>query len=274
MNADRAFLDRTSAAKLVDLTRYPIDDLGSAEGRRLVDACRADLEEKGACRLPGFLTAEATEALADEARELAGAAYHQDDTHNVYFEDIDDSLPDDDPRRLLQHTSGAAVAWDLIPPDAKVREFYEWDPLLAFIGAALNKDPLYRNADPLGACNYVFYREGDELGWHFDRAEFAVTLMLQKAEEGGDFEYVPWIRSADDESYAAVQRLLLGSLDDVVHFPSDAGTLAFFRGQRSIHRVTPIQGERLRINTVLAYAEEPGAKLNEYTQKLFYGRTA
>jgi hypothetical protein len=33
-------------------------------------------------------------------------------------------------------------------------------------------------------------------------------------------------------------------------------------------------GPRPRINSVLTYGEHPGMKLNELTQKLFYGRTA
>jgi hypothetical protein len=47
-----------------------------------------------------------------------------------------------------------------------------------------------------------------------------------------------------------------------------------FRGQHALHRVTPVSGTRPRINSVLTYGEHPGMKLNELTQKLFYGRTA
>jgi len=40
-----------------------------------------------------------------------------------------------------------------------------------------------------------------------------------------------------------------------------------------LHRVTPVRGPRPRINSVLTYGEQPGMKLTELTQKLFYGRT-
>ena len=46
------------------------------------------------------------------------------------------------------------------------------------------------------------------------------------------------------------------------------------RGQHALHRVTPVSGPRPRINSVLTYGEDPGMKLTELTQKLFYGRTA
>lgn len=258
---------------LIDLARYPITDLSNAAGRELVETCRGDMAASGACQLPGFVRADAVDALAEEAGSLAPLAHYQDDTHNVYFEDIDESLPEDDARRLLQHSSSAAVAWDQIPPGSGIRRLYESDELLHFIGAALNTDPLYRNEDPLGACTVVVYRESDELGWHFDNAEFAVTLMLQKSETGGDFEYVPMIRAPEDEHYHRVQGLLSGSMEDVIQFPSEPGTLAFFRGQYSIHRVTPIGGDRPRLNVVFAYADRPGAQLTEYTRELFYGRT-
>jgi hypothetical protein len=266
--------DPGSLADLVDLARYPITDPASQAGEELIKRCRSDMETAGACQLPGFLTAKASASLAQEASSLAHLAYYQDDQHNAYFEDVDETLPADDPRRLMQHSSSAAVAWDQIPTISGVRRLYDSDVLLGFVGAALGKVPLYRNEDPLGACTVVVYRDGDELGWHFDNAEFAVTLMLQTAEEGGDFEYVPMIRTPEDQSYQRVQRLLLGSRDEVINFASDPGTLAFFRGQYSIHRVSPIRGSRPRLNVVFAYADRPGAKLSPYTQELFYGRTA
>ena len=46
-------------------------------------------------------------------------------------------------------------------------------------------------------------------------------------------------------------------------------------GRYPIHDgVTAVSGPRPRINSVLTYGEHPGMKLNELTQKLFYGRTA
>ena len=263
----------TSARDLIDIERYPIDDVDGA-GSALVARCRADLAATGACQLDGFLRAEAVDRLVAEALGLTDRSFRNEAVHNVYFEDVDPSLPDDDPRRIMERASQATVAYDLIPDGAGIRALYEWEPLLHFVGAALGKHPFYRNSDPLGALNLVYYTEGDELGWHFDRAEFVVTLMLQPATSGGDFEYIPNLRNESDENYSAVQRLLQGDMTDVIHLPSIAGTLAFFRGRHSIHRVTPIVGDRLRTNAVLSFAEKPDHRLNTLTQELFYGRTA
>ncbi len=46
-------------------------------------------------------------------------------------------------------------------------------------------------------------------------------------------------------------------------------------GDRDLRRrVTAVSGPRPRVNSVLTYGEHPEMKLNELTQKLFYGRTA
>jgi hypothetical protein len=262
------------ARDLVDTDRYPIDDLDSDAGRALVERCRADLAATGACQLDGFLRGPAVERLVAEANALSDQGFVNEAVHNVYFEDVDESLPEDDPRRSMQRASQSTIAYDLIPADAGIRALYEWDALLEFVAAALGKSPFYRNADPLGALNITYYGEGDELGWHFDRAEFVVTLMLQPAARGGDFQYVPNLRNEQDENYPAVGRLLQGDMTDVIHLPSRAGTLAFFRGRHSIHRVTPIEGDVLRTNAVLSFADKTDHRLNQLTQRLFYGRTA
>lgn len=144
----------SAIADLVDLQRYPVHDLASDRGHELVAACQASLNSAAACRLDGFVTPQAIERMAEEARQLVDQAYRQDDVHNVYFEDIDTSLLDDDRRRLLQHTSQAAIAWDLTPADSAVRRLYEWDGLTEFIAAALEKDRLFRSADPPGRLPY------------------------------------------------------------------------------------------------------------------------
>jgi hypothetical protein len=262
------------ARSLIDIDRYPVDDLTSPAGRNLVERCRTELQAGGACQLEGFLRDDAIASLSAEAAALSDGAFTNTAVHNAYFEDVDESLPEDDARRIMQRASQATVAYDMVPADAGIRALYEWDPLLEFVGAALGKSPFYRNADPLGAMNLVYYGEGDELGWHFDRAEFVVTLMLQPAESGGDFEYGPNLRSDENEDYPRVARLLQGDPTDVIHLPSQAGVLAFFRGRHSIHRVTPIKGDILRTNAVLSYSDRPDHRLNELTQKMFYGRTA
>jgi hypothetical protein len=149
---------------------------------------------------------------------------------------------------------------------------YEWDGLTEFIRAALRLPALHRDADPVGACSVMLYDEGGELGWHFDNSEFAVTLMLQASEDGGSFEFVPWIRDAREERYADVGAVLAGGSGGVLPMNGAAGTLALFEGRYSIHRVTPVLRSTPRVNAVLTYARGPGHRLTELTRELFYGQ--
>ncbi len=197
-----------------------------------------------------------------------------DQTHTVYFEPPGDSAGPGHPRALLQRSAKKAIAYDQIPAGAPVRRLYESDDLTAFIAAVLGKPVLYRSADPLDALEIAVFSDGDELGWHFDNSEFSVTLMYQQPEAGGHFEYCPGLRTGHDQNYPGVQKILQGSSEGVVRLPASPGTLAVFRGQHALHRVTPVRGPRPRINSVLTYGEHPGMKLSELTQQLFYGRTA
>ena len=266
--------DRGSPANLIDLARYPITDLGSAAARALARGCRAQLDQSGACELPGFLIPAAVEQLVRESDRHAALAYHSVSTGTPYLEVPDRSLPEDHPRRILDRTSVGVVAYDLFPADSALRQLYEWDPLMEFIAVALGKQRLYRYADPFGALNLAVMGDGDRLHWHYDMTDFVTSIALRAAEHGGDFEYVPLIRSATDENYPRVRRLLLGSDDGVVRVRMSPGTLLLFEGRNSIHRVTPIRGAATRLVALLAYDTRPGTCSTKLLQMARYGRSA
>jgi hypothetical protein len=259
---------------LVDLDRYPIDRLDDGAGQALVERCRAALRGVGACDLPGFLRPEAVRAAVESARSLHDRAYRTEQTHDIEFSGLDpDALGPDDPRRTRIRSAKEGTAFDHIPPDSPVRIVYESAEMLAFVGAALEVDPIYTSDDPLGAMNYMYFRAGDELGWHFDNSDFVVTLLLQAPEAGGVFEYVPMLRGEDDRNDDGVRALLAGDRTAVRTMSGEPGTLALFRGHWSPHRVTPVEGSRPRLNAVLSYARTPGQRLGAETYRLFYGRT-
>jgi hypothetical protein len=264
----------TSPADLIDLRRYPILDLATDAARALTHHCREQLDRTGACELPGFLTPTAIELLTREADKLSSVAYHSESTGTPYLEIPDRNLPEDHPRRIFDDTSVGVVAYDQFPPDSAMRRLYEWQPLMDFIGAALNKERLYRYADPFGALNLAVMRDGERLHWHFDQTDFVTSIALRAADEGGDFDYVPLIRSVREENYPRVQRLLLGDEHDVVRVPMTPGTLLLFEGRNSIHRVTPIRGATTRLVALLAYDTKPGTRSSKLLQRARYGREA
>jgi alkylated DNA repair dioxygenase AlkB len=260
-------------ADVVELARYPINDLDSDHGRAFVAHCREQLRRDGVCNLPGFVTAQACTEMIRHAAQLATAAHSTDNTHTIYFEPTDETVPATHPLAAQQRSAKKTIACDQIPTDAPIRRLYESDDLTKFIAAVLGKTELYRSADPLDAVMIALFEDGDELGWHFDRSEFAVTVMYQEAELGGHFEYYPGLRSADDVNHETIEKTLHGDGDGAVRLPSGPGSLAIFHGRNALHRVSPIAGSRPRINSVLTYGATPDMRLNKLTQGLFYGRT-
>ena len=178
-------------ADAVDLERYPIADLDAPAGRDLVRRCREQLRARGACELEGFMQPEAVAGAVRGVAPLEAAAFRTETTHNLEFSGREAELDPDDPLRIQVRSAKGLVAYDQVPADSPLRAVYESDVLTRFVGAALEVEPIYRQADEIGALNVMFYGAGDELGWHVDNADFVVTLMLRASAAGGAFEYVP-----------------------------------------------------------------------------------
>ncbi len=258
---------------LIDLGRYPEHDLDSGPGRAVVDRARVQLAATGAVELPGFVSADGVSALVAEAENLAPRAHHSEGVGTAYLEYPDFSLPDGHPRLTWGHYAVGAVAYDLMPEDSLLRRIYEWPPLLGLLEAILDRGTLYRYADPFGALNLAVMGDGDELQWHFDQTDFVVSLAIQTAETGGDFEVAPRIRTSDDEHYDRVSEVLAGDRGDVVSLPMTPGTLLVFEGRHSLHRVSPIGGSRRRHVGLLAFDTVAGAQGSELLRESRYGRT-
>lgn len=265
----------TGYEHVVDLEKYPIHDMDSKRGRELVAWCRAQLADDGCCTLAGFLLPAAINAMVRISEELDSKSWVTDRPHNIYFTQPDRGLPVTDPRAHLERSAKHGIAYDYIPADAPVRRLYESAALTRFVAAALGKEALYRSADPLDAFQITRFCPGEELGWHFDNSEFSVTIMYQMPEAGGQFEFVPALRSDDDPNYAGIAEILQGRNRAAVKVQASApGTFALFHGHHAMHRVTPIKGTRPRINSVLTYGDRPGMKLSPLTSELFYGRVS
>lgn len=257
----------------VDLERYPILDLTAEPARALVAECREQLAGDGCCELPGFLRPEATELMVKESDTLVPQSHHARGPITPYLEIPDPKWPEGHARRGFGLSSLAAIAYDLFPREHALRRLYEWDGLLRFLEAALGVPKLHRYADPMSALNVAVMKEGDALFWHFDQCDFVTSIALRDASEGGDFEYAPNLRSADDERYPVVKALLAGSREQVRHVPMTPGTLLLFRGRHSIHQVTPCHGPVSRLVALLAYDEKEGVLGSDLLRMARYGRT-
>jgi len=265
--------DVSDPTLLVDLGRYPVLEPDSPAYQACVETARAQLRANGAAELPGFVSPEGVAALARDADALAPRAHASGGQGTAYLEFPDFSLPQDHPRLHFADYKVRAVAYDLVPYGSPLRRLYEWDPLTDLIGSILNRGGIYRYADPFGALNLAVMGEGDQLQWHFDQTDFVVSLAIQSAESGGDFEVVPRIRTAEDEHYGEVSSVLAGDRSRVETLPMRPGTLLVFEGRYSLHRVSPITGRRWRHVGLLAYDTKPGTMGSDLLRADRYGRT-
>jgi hypothetical protein len=238
-----------------------------------VEQGRAQMLETGACEIPKFVRPEALDDFVEDARRLASLAHRSGGLGTVYLGFPDESFPADHPQQYLGQYDVGAVAYDLFPADSPTRRLYEWPELLRFVAALLGLDEIFRYADPLGALNLAVMGDGDQLQWHFDQTDFVVSLALQDADDGGDFEVAPQIRTVDDERYDDVARVLGGDHSSVVTLPMTPGTLLVFAGRHSLHRVSPISGTTPRLVALLGYDTKPGTMSSDLLKAVRYGRT-
>ncbi len=239
-----------------------------------VDKGRAQMREAGACELPGFLRPEALAIFVEDARRVAPLGHSSGGLGTVYLGFPDETFAADHPRQWLGNYGVGAVAYDLFPDDSPIRRLFEWEELRAFVAAILGLESVYPYADPLGALNLAVMGDGDELQWHFDQTDFVVSLALQDAEEGGDFEVAPFVRNADDERYDDVARVLAGDREPLTVLPMTPGTLLVFAGRHSLHRVSPIHGATPRLVALFGYDTQPGTMSSELLKAVRYGRVA
>jgi hypothetical protein len=263
------------AEQLVDLDRYPVTTLDSPAATAVIAKHQAELHERGVSILPGFVKPRALAAMVSECDKLAEHAHHQDVQGTPYLELPEASdWPDDHPRVAWARSSVHTIGYDQFPAASPIRTLYEWDALLQFLGRILGREPLYRYADPIGALNLAVMVDADELGWHYDQTDFVVSLAVQSSEAGGDFENVAKLRADDNERYDEVASVLSGGNRlRVTTEPMDPGTLMLFEGRWSLHRVTPITGERPRYVGLFGYDTKPDTVSSELLKLVRYGRS-
>ncbi len=255
-------------ADIVDLTTYPI------ENPDFRATLRQSYQRDGVLEMPGFVTESAISSIRAEGLANKDKVYAKTEKHTVYLSPQDPAYNPEHPRNRLVTSSKGCLTDDQIAEASALRALYDSDVFRAFLCDVLEEDALFEYADPLSSINLHFAEQGQELGWHFDNSSFAITLMVQPPEQGGSFEYVRDVRDADagEMSFDAVGDILDGRTQ-VYQLDAEAGTLVFFRGRNSIHRVAPNEGEQTRILAVLAYNTEPGISLSESARQTFYGRT-
>jgi len=238
-------------SSLVDLDRYPIHQTGSAAYHTAFEQIQNDLNQDGCAVLENFIREDALPLIVDEADKASVGAY---------------------PKRRFYDRSNAFIPADYFGEESLLRTLYEWAPLSAFLQSVLEEENFYPYGDPLADVIINQAEEGGGFPWHFDTNNFTVTLALQNADEGGEFEYAPAIRTAADENFDEVAGVLDGTSDKIKRLVLGPGDLQLFKGRYSLHRVAPLKGQTKRYVGIFSYVEKPGMCGSVERTKQLYGR--
>lgn len=254
---------------VVDTDRYP------AKTEAFISDCRKRLDEDGVLVLPGFIRPASLHVMKDEAAAKQDRAFFCTQKHTVYLTEQDDNFPPVHAKNRLVESSKGCICDDDIDENSPLRILYDAQEFRAFIMGVTGQSQLHPYADSLSSINIHYAKRGQQLGWHFDNSSFAITLLIDKPDDGSHFEYVKDVRDADAGSmnYEAVDAVLDGKTKPK-RLEMDPGSLVLFRGRNSMHRVTPNESDKTRMLAVLAYNSEAGVVLSESARMTFYGRLA
>ena len=260
-----------SASEYIDLTRYPIDEVGSARNA-LIEESNLAIKDGGCVVLKGFVKQERVSELVAECDRVERHGHRNFTRTNPYFLNDREDLPLTHPLRRFFDRSNAFVPADNFGSDSILRAIFDWPAFSPFVKEVLGEEKFFPYADPLADVTVNLAEEGGGFPWHFDTNNYTVTLAIQNAERGGDFEYSPMVRSLTDENYEVVEKVLDGDKDLIRTLKLEPGDLQIFKGRYSLHRVAPLAGLRKRYVAIFSYVAEPGMVSSPQRAKELYGR--
>ena len=258
-------------SQVIDLDRYPIHVSGEAR-RQLVADVQKDVRSVGCAVIKQFVKPSAIPALVAEGDRVAHLGHRNFNRTNPYFTQLPPDLPDTHPLRRFYDRSNAFVPADNFGDDSIIRAMYEWPAFAPFIQEVLEEPSFYRYADALADVIINLAEEGNGFPWHFDTNNYTVTLAIQNADDGGEFEYSPNLRTPTDENYDGVGRVLDGDQTLIHSLHLEPGDLQIFKGRYSLHRVTPLSGPTMRYVAIFSFTEMEGIVGSPERTKQLYGR--
>lgn len=258
-------------AHIIDLDRYPIHELEHPRTSALIAQCRAQLDETGCSVVPDFIRPKSVARMRAEAYRLRERTFWSKQSHNPYMTAEDPALPEDHPKRFFERRTSGFINSDILEADSDLRALYDWEAMTRFVGACVGVWPIYQWADPLARCPYAIMEDGHYFPWHFDGNEFTISVSVEQPEKGGEFEYVPNMRSVEDENFDGVRRVLDGDRSRVHRLIWEPGALQLFKGRYSLHRVTQVEGNGAWITALPTYVLDPETVNRPERAKQFYG---
>ncbi len=251
--------------ELVDLDRYPLDEPGGERYQAVVDEAQAGLRSVGCAVIADLVRSDAVAQINEEIAAQKHTTHFSTEVMNPYFHTTHNpDFADHHPVNTFLERSSGFIPGDSWSAGTAIDTLFRSPELARFLADCLEIGELHCYADPLAGLTANILDPGQQFTWHFDTNDFAVTVLVQDADSGGEFQYYPAIRSATDENFDTIQAVLDGgdaiSRSEGVHtLELRPGDLQIFRGRHSLHRVKRVAADsRPRHAAIFAYTEQPG----------------
>jgi hypothetical protein len=253
---------------IVDLTRYPLHEADSPVVAALLREGRETLAADALFTMPGFVLPQASEAMAAELEARVPMAPRYEVEREIYAYEPETGAADH-PRNARHACRYHQVLNHQISNESPLRRVFIWEPLREFLRRLMGYETFHRSECPHLALTAKVAGPGDTDGWHYDGNDVVFSVLLRQPGAGGLFEYAPNLRSEGDENWDGLAAVLAGRNDTVRRASLAVGDLNVFQGDRTLHRVTPVEGDTWRIVGLFCYDREPGTNFGEaYIEEL------
>ena len=263
-------------SEIIDLERYPIDQLCSARGENLVERCRRSFTDNVCCVLPGFVRPMAVEQVIRDVEAKENNAFRSARARSPY------GFYSPSHGGAINSAGAAAhmepqwrevfyLAYDEFSTESVLHTLYEFPELAEFTAKVLGLESVYTVADRLMAAPISLHYRDCQLGWHCDTQEFTITVMFRPSESGGNFEYVPLVGSGE-ANFSKVPSVLQGDRKLVREVDISPGDIVLFRGANTLHQVTPTTTSKPRILSVFHLEREAGRVYEDEWKLDVFGR--
>ena len=162
---------------IVNQSKHPIDS------DEYIQYCNDEIKKNSILILNDFLTNDCLSELITEAHGLQDQAFYCSQNHTILLNKQDKLSDLNDPLNREVVSDKGCVPHDLLNQQSKLNILYQSNIFKNFLKGVLNLKDIYPYSDTLSSINYNYYQKSQQLGWHFDNASFAITLMIQSSDK-------------------------------------------------------------------------------------------
>ena len=138
---------------IVDLEKYPIQDLNLPKIKELIKKCKSDLDKYSCSTIPSFILPKSLKTMNIDLEKQVDKVYMSKESINPYLHSKDESsLEKNHPKKIFSKRYNGYLNSDLFDKNSEMKFLYEQQELLNFVSACVGVAPIYRWADPL-ACH-------------------------------------------------------------------------------------------------------------------------